>query len=697
MERAHLDAAGLASLEQHFDGRRVDSPGSFHFLKGGGEMGARMRALDWAETPLGPPDGWPQSLKTIVRVMLDSRYAMWMLWGEAKNFFCNDAYLPTVGIKRDWVLGARSDKVWEEIWPDIGPRIEHVLAQGEATWDEALLLYLERSGFPEETYHTFSYSPVYDDRSRVAGMLCVVTEVTERVIGERRLRVLQDLAAKANGVRSESVERTGIEACAVLSEYSLDTPFAAIYLTSAEGDSARLLASTSEQAENALPTVLPLDGSATLWPVASLYGEESVQEVGDLSSLGLDITPASWPDPLRRALLVPLKASTQGLTGFLVAACSPRRNLDDNYRAFLGLVARQIASSIADAQAYDSERRRAQALAELDRAKTAFFSNVSHEFRTPLTLMLGPLDDALLEDNLPASVRERLELAQRNAGRLQRLVNSLLDFSRIEAGRVRAKYERADLASLTRDISSSFRSAMQKAGLAFTVECSALPQAAFVDREMWEKIVLNLISNAFKFTLREVSGSVCTKKETLQGSMSWIRAPASRRRICHDCSNGSIASKAHLRERMRVQALAWRWSRNSSSCMGARSKSRACRDTGRLSRCGCPWGRVICPRRSSSWTDLRARRLRPRPSLTKPCAGFRTRPNAKRRGCFHRRCSRAGVTVDSPLPSAPGSCWPMTTPICAHTSGNCSRPTTRFMPTRTASRRWQQRVGTAPT
>ena len=173
--------------------------------------------------PLGSAELWPQSLKTIVRVMLDSRYAMWMLWGPDLTFFCNDAYLPTVGIKRDWVLGARSDKVWQEIWPDIGPRIEQVLAQGQATWDEGLLLFLERSGFTEETYHTFSYSPVYDDHSRVAGMLCVVTEVTERIIGERRLRTLRDLAARSTGVKSVQ------EACDalvdVLRSDPLDVPF----------------------------------------------------------------------------------------------------------------------------------------------------------------------------------------------------------------------------------------------------------------------------------------------------------------------------------------------------------------------------------------------------------------------------------------------------------------------------------------
>src|SRR5580693_1169668 len=179
------------------------STGPLDFLSGGGETGSRLRSLDWTRTPLGAPAGWPQSLKTIVRVMLDSRYAMWMLWGPELTFFCNDAYLPTVGLKRDWVLGARSDKVWEEIWPDIGPRIQNVLEHGQATWDEGLLLFLERSGFAEETYHTFSYSPVYDDLSRIAGMLCVVTEVTERVVGERRVATLRDLASELSAVRSE--------------------------------------------------------------------------------------------------------------------------------------------------------------------------------------------------------------------------------------------------------------------------------------------------------------------------------------------------------------------------------------------------------------------------------------------------------------------------------------------------------------
>jgi signal transduction histidine kinase len=469
------------------------------FLGGGGEMGARMRSHDWGRTPLGDPRLWPQSLKTIVRVMLDSRYAMWMLWGPELTFFCNDAYLPTVGIKRDWVLGARSDHVWEEIWPEIGPRIQQVLTRGEATWDEGLQLFLERSGFPEETYHTFSYSPVYDDASHIAGMLCVVTEDTARVIGERQLRVLRDLATQS--VTVGSVEETCERICEVLAAYPLDVPFGGLYLL--DGSVARRVAQLNDLHGGALPEALPLDRSCDPWPIAALIAGEATQEVCELPRLGVRVAAGPWPDLVQRALVIPLKrAGTQPVTGFLIVGVSPRRPLDDAYRRFLKLVAAQAGAAIADAQAYRTERQRVEALSELDQAKTKFFSNVSHEFRTPLTLMLGPLERALAgpAQALPER-RAELEVAHRNALRLLKLVNTLLDFSRLETGRIRASFEPVDLAALTADLASVFRSAIERAGLRFEVCCGTLPVAAWVDRDMWEKIVLNLLSNAFKYTL----------------------------------------------------------------------------------------------------------------------------------------------------------------------------------------------------
>jgi signal transduction histidine kinase len=210
-----------------------------------------------------------------------------------------------------------------------------------------------------------------------------------------------------------------------------------------------------------------------------------------------------WPDPVEAALVLPLAAPTQPRpAGFLIAGVSPRCILDADYRSFLHLVAGHIATSIAEARAFAAERKRAEALAEIDRAKTTFFSNVSHEFRTPLTLLLSPVEEVLAKPELSSDVREYLTLVHRNSLRLLRLVNTLLDFSRVEAGRIQARYEPVDLPKLTAEIASSFHTACDLAGLTLEVECPPIVTPVYVDREMWEKIVLNLLSNAFKFTLQ---------------------------------------------------------------------------------------------------------------------------------------------------------------------------------------------------
>ena len=473
-------------------------------LAGGGRMGAALRAVNWARHPLGPVDQWPQSLRTVVRLMLDSRYAMWLGWGPDLSFFCNDAYRPTLGQKQGF-LGRGTRQVWAEIWPDVGPRIEHVLATGEATWDEGLLLFLERSGFPEETYHSFSYSPVHDDAGHVSGMLCVVSEDTGRVLGERRLRALGDLSNATLPARTtEDACHRAIDAIA---SDPPDLPFALIYLLAPDGGSARRAAFTGLPETHPLApadVALDADGPAA-WPLLQamqLGGEALV--IDDLTAqAGLDVHGPLWAEPLRRAVIAPLAKAGQGErpAGFLVVGLSPRLALDAEYRRFLALLAGQVANAIFDARAFEDAARRAEELAALDRAKTVFFSNVSHELRTPLTLMLGPIGELLSEASaLQGESRQLLALAQRNGRRLQRLVNSLLDFSRIEAGRVQARYEPVDLALHTADLASVFRSAMEKAGLAFEIDCAPLAEPAWVDREMWEKVVLNLLSNALKFT-----------------------------------------------------------------------------------------------------------------------------------------------------------------------------------------------------
>jgi PAS domain S-box-containing protein len=449
---------------------------------GGGDVGRDLAAVRWETTPLGQPEQWPQSLRTAVSILLSSRFPMWMGWGPELTFFCNDAYRrDTLGRKYPWALGRPANEVWAEIWGDIGPRIATMMSTGQATWDEALLLFVERSGYPEESYHTFSYSPLRDDDGVLVGMLCVVSEETERVIGERRMATLRDLGSDPSAVRTE--HQVLAFASAQLGRNLSDLPFTQTYLF--DGDGARLAGSTG------------IDGhKMPEWPTEAPARGETV-----LVDLDGTLPTGDWPEPPTQALLVPLLQQGGAPYGFMAAGLNRYRMLDEGYRGFVELAAGHVAAGIGSARNYEAQQRRAEELAELDRAKTTFFSNISHEFRTPLTLIMGPLEELRSRWDVPDdAVRAELEVIHRNGLRLGKLVNALLDFSRIEAGRMQARYEPVDLAAATAELASVFRSAVERAGLAFEVDCPPLDRPVQVDRGMWEKVILNLLSNALKFT-----------------------------------------------------------------------------------------------------------------------------------------------------------------------------------------------------
>ncbi|HTW13306.1 MAG TPA: ATP-binding protein, partial [Solirubrobacteraceae bacterium] len=470
-------------------------------LRAAGEVGRDLLAVDWQHTPLGPPEEWPGSLRTVVRVLLSSRFSMWMAWGPELTFFCNDAYRrATLGEKYPWALGRPASEVWAEIWPEVSPRIDRVLRTGEATWDESLLLFLERSGFVEETYHTFSYSPLADDDGRIVGMLCVVSEETERVIGEQRMSTLRDLGSVTGTGEDEGAFLRA--AAEHLGRDARSLPFTAIYTLHEEGEARLVATSGVRPGEPVAPWRIAADDPRQLWPARELAGGDSDQVVvDDLDQRFERLPTGAWPAPPRQALVVALLPSSGGdALGFLVVGVNRYRPLDSGYRAFVQLIAQRLAAGLAGARSYEAERERARQLAELDRAKTAFFSNVSHEFRTPLTLMLAPLQDALDGDQplAPAQV----ELVHRNGLRLLKLVNSLLDFSRLEAGRLQAQFRPVNLPALTAELAGTFRDASQRSGIALEIDCQPLPDSTYVDPDLWERVVLNLLSNAFKVTLR---------------------------------------------------------------------------------------------------------------------------------------------------------------------------------------------------
>jgi signal transduction histidine kinase len=478
------------------------------FLAGGGEMGALMRAKDWSQTPLGPVETWSPTLRMMTGFLLANRFPLLLWWGPQYLSIYNDAYRPILGNKHPDYLGRPVAECWSEIWHVLKPLIDKPFNGGPATWMDDIQLEINRYGFVEETHFTVAYSPVPDESAPrgIGGVLATVHEITEKVIGERRLQALGDLGRRATEAR------TAETACAIaaetLADHARDMPFALIYLLDEDGRHARLAGTTGlGMDEAASPRVIDLSHGAadsTGWPLAEAVHGEAPITVEDLRERFGQVPAGPWTVPPHRAVLVPIRSNkAHQLAGVLVAGVSPMLELNALYLGFFDLVGAQIATAIANARAYEEERKRTQALAEIDRAKTVFFSNISHEFRTPLTLLLGPLEDMLHDaahDALSPTQRERVDLAYRNSLRLLRLVNALLDFSRIEAGHAQARYQRTDLSALTADLASGFRSATEKAGLFLEIDCPPLPEQVMVDRDMWEAVVLNLLSNAFKFS-----------------------------------------------------------------------------------------------------------------------------------------------------------------------------------------------------
>jgi signal transduction histidine kinase/serine phosphatase RsbU (regulator of sigma subunit) len=468
-------------------------------------MGRRIAEFPWHAHPLGPVEAWPQSLKTATNLILGSQHPMWIGWGTDVSFLYNDAYLHVLGLaKHPWALGRPAAEVWAEIWDVCGPLADRVFREGEASFVDDVRLFMNRGDFLEETYYSFSYSPIRDESGDVGGLFCPSNDVTAKVVGARRLRLLAELAACA--LRETSVTAASASTASALQDNRDDIPFALLYL--ADDGECDLQYAVGISAEA---------GRQLRRPVADVLHNRRSRR---FALTALPAPPLGAADkPVTEALAVPLSANADSpLIGVLVAGINPTSKFDTEYESFFDLVGSNIGLAIHNARVVEEEKNRAEALAALDKAKTVFFSNVSHELRTPLTLLLGPIGEMLgkpaagtLEEN-----RELLQLAYRNGLRLQKHVNTLLDFSRIEAGRTDPVYSPVDLATLTADLASNFRSACDGAGLELLVDCPPLGEPAYVDVDMWEKIVLNLLSNAFKFTL---VGSIAVR---LQIVGEWI-------------------------------------------------------------------------------------------------------------------------------------------------------------------------------
>ena len=465
------------------------------------EMAKRFEEFGWSRTSIGPVVRWPATWRNIVDLILVSSFPSAVGLGPELIYFYNDAFISIGGPARHpSALGRPVREVWREIWePVLERRFSETLSTGRPTGEADLLMPLLRSGYLEETYLTFSFAALADDHGNPSGIFCTATENTGQVIARRQLDCLRRLASQC--AYAESAEDACQLAARALEGQPRDVPFAIVYRLDGTGSRVESIASTG------LSSIPPGDP----WRLAAAASSRTpllIDQVADIVGPVL-VRPEVMP---QQALAVPLAdTGPDAPQCILVTGLNPMRPVEES-RKFIELVAGQVETAVSSARMRENAERRARELAALDRAKTVFFSNVSHELRTPLTLLLEPLRQVLDRAQLDSADRDLLTTARRAGTRLLKLVNSLLEFSRIEGGRIDARYAPTDLGLFTADLASMFRSAFERLGIRFLVECQSLPEPAYVDRDMWEKIVLNLLSNALKFTL---TGQVSIRLQAL--------------------------------------------------------------------------------------------------------------------------------------------------------------------------------------
>jgi signal transduction histidine kinase len=475
-------------------------------FSGGGEMGAYMRARDWAQTPLGPLARWSPALRSSVTLLLGSSAPLVLFWGPQGVQLYNDAFRLVLKAKHPRALGQPARACWSEVWHILGPLLKSAEG-GPAAWADRLRLLVNWSGFLEEAHLRLAYRSVPDEtvlNTALGGVLMMVEDISHSVQGERQNKTLRALAEK--GSRGTNPRQVCELALSALAQNRADVPFALAYLVDQEATSAQLAAScgfTREGPSN--PQWVDLSSVEDAgWPLSRVLHTQRVEELGDLRDRFPPLPAGDWPRAPTTALLLPLAPpdSENAPLGCLVVGCSPHRVLDDRYRGFLELVGLQLSAAIRSALALEAHRQHAEGLIELDQARSVFFSRMGQEFRTPLSLVTGPLEEWLARpgNENKGNQRRLVQMAHRNALRLQRLLNHFLDFSRFEAGVLRASFEPTDLSKFTSEIANGFRSTCARAGLQLRIDCPPLGEPLFVDRQKWEAIVQHLLSNALNHT-----------------------------------------------------------------------------------------------------------------------------------------------------------------------------------------------------
>ncbi|KAG9302548.1 hypothetical protein G9A89_007252 [Geosiphon pyriformis] len=500
-------------------------------------------SMDWSATELGPMESWPDSIKSLVTFCLRSVCPHAIYLGTQHLLIYNQYCVPLLQNKHPHALGSPASEVWAETWDVVESIFTGVTLTGKGQYHEDLLLYISRAGYNEESYMSFAFSPIFAEDKTVIGIFAAVHETTERVISARRLKTLGELGKGTHGAKS--VESSCHLVTKILRDHVADIPYALIYLVEenkqtdkkCQGYVARLAATTFDEnllaqtGKDGVEEVTFVTGlSKRILPDYLLNSPDSEEISTDKDntfspSLSSSSNLTTWPleEVIKtnkhvvvelanesRAILLPVSTSFAGkgiLTAILICGINSHRALDKEYLEFFKLVVGHFSSSLKNGLSREEERKKAKILADLNLQKIRFFQNISHELKTPLTLMLAPLEDAIATCEPDSSILFNLEMIQRNARRLLKLVNTLLEFSRIEAGHVKAYYCETKIAGLTRELVLNFQSMARSFGLTLIIDIpvdevleSQLECEVYLDLDLYEKIIFNLCLNAFKHT-----------------------------------------------------------------------------------------------------------------------------------------------------------------------------------------------------
>ncbi|RIB01815.1 hypothetical protein C2G38_948383 [Gigaspora rosea] len=508
-------------------------------------------SFDWSKTPLGPMSSWAPSLKSTVDLCLHSVFPIAVYCGPELILIYNQMYRPILKTKHPNAMGLPAKEAWSEIYDDdLGPKFQEVMTTGQGLFRDDNLMLIHREGYIEECYFSYTLSPIFEADGSVNGVFNAVQETTQRILATRRLKTLGELGNRTPGAKT--VESSCHMVASTLRDNDEDIPFAIIYLIeSDESDNkiriARLVSTTFDQD---LETIEGSDGvdeyvftkgrSKRVLPdylsdiqdniTITIEDNNNNNNNNNMElSISSDVQATSSHDTsfhiqhvVRtgehaiitlsngcKAILLPVATSTgkNVLTSVMICGINPRRALDREYMGFLQLVVGHVSSSMTHGKSREEERKQAEMLADLNRQKINFFQNISHEFRTPLTLMLSPLEEAISMCSPDSPILPNLQLINRNARRLLKLVNTLLQFSRMEAGRLEARFQKTDIAKITLELASCFESMARSLQLDYIIDIQnqkefdeKLEREVFIDHDMYEKIVFNLCSNAFKHT-----------------------------------------------------------------------------------------------------------------------------------------------------------------------------------------------------